>query len=416
VLVLAGLPLVTGVTWTVEAVALGAAGAAVAASAGVDLAWRAEIASLAHATKSALRRRRFKRAWRRIMHDARLVKSAKVTGMERHPRLRRVRMATPDHLIAVASTAIIATPPEALQAVQGNICAAAAAKVVKVNPINRHQAQIHIFWRDPLERTIRTRDLPPARRPIAPVVGFDDDGEPLATDLTTPLLIAAEQGAGKSCGAWGVLDGVRRSGLPLRLRVIDPKGGQEFGQLDGAAHEYEWNPNEFPKMVERAMGALRSRREALRKRGIRFLTRFTPDCPLDVLLIDELYEIALRMKRPEPRWRQASENFQFLLSQGRSAGFTVLGLTQNPKISVIGEGRDLFPNRIVMRVNSDSVVPVMLNVDQAANKYPAHLIRRPGEGFYAAAGQPIRRFRFAHVTDGETHNVVRWLRTQRRPA
>lgn len=372
--------------------------------------------SLPLIAKSAKRMRRLKREWPRIMSDAGLSKTAKVTGWERRPRLSRVRVRG-DVVIGRVDTSTVSMPAEKLADVQQRIRAAARAKLVKVNPIESHVAELRIFYRDPLARIIRLKDLPnvPGGDPVTVPVGIDDDGELLAKDLSKPSLIIGEQGSGKSCEAWTSLEGLRRRRVPLRLWVMDPKGGQEFGTLDGVAYAYEYDPKRWPDLIARYTDSLREVQARQRAKGLtgRKLTEFTTAERFNLLVVDELLALALLMKRPEKVWKKAAEDWQFSLSQGRSGGHGIVALSQNGKVNVLSEARDLFPNRTILRVNSDSMVGVVLNEEQAANRYPAHQIERPGEGYYAETGRKVRHYRSAFMTDPEIERVVRWLRGQR---
>lgn len=410
---LAGLAASTPVTLWEEALALGVP--TLGALCGGP-ARRKSALSLTLIAKSARRMRRLKREWPRIMSDAGLSKTAKATGWERRPRLARVRVRG-DVVTATVDTSSVSMPAEKLADVQQRIRSAARAKVVKVNPLSAHRAELRIFYRDPLARTIYLRHLPPypGDDPVTVPVGIDDDGELLAKDLSKPSLIVGEQGSGKSCEAWTSLEGLRRRHVPVRLWVMDPKGGQEFGTLDGVAHRYAYDLTDWPELIGAYAASLRVVQARQRAKGLtgRKVTAFTRAEPFNLLVVDELLVIAAAMKRSDKVWKRAAEDWTFVLSQGRSGAHGTIALTQNGKLSVLGEGRDLFPNRTILRVNSDSMIAVVLNEESAAQRYPAHQIERPGEGFYAETGRRVRRYRSAFMSDAEIERVVRWLRGQR---
>ena len=360
--------------------------------------------------------RRLKREWPRIMSDAGLSKPAKVTGRERRPRLTKVRVRG-DVVTGIVDTSAVSMPATKLADVQQRIRSAARAQSVKVNALSGHLAEVRIFYRDPLARIIHLSDLPyfATDDPAVVPIGIDDDGELLTKDLAKPLLVVGEQGSGKSCEAWTALEGLRRRRVPTRLWVMDPKGGQEFGTLADVAYAYASEVNDWPDLIHRYADEVRRTQRLQRAKGLtgRKLTTFTRDEPFNFLIVDELLVLAAAMKRPDKKWKAAAEDWMFVLSQGRSAAAGVEALTQNGKISVLGESRDLFPGRTILRVNSDSMTQVVLNETNAAERYPAHQITRPGEGFHAEAGRAVRRYRSAFMSDREIERVISWLRGQR---
>jgi hypothetical protein len=119
------------------------------------------------------------------------------------------------------------------------------------------------------------------------VVGLDSFGDPVEKDVRLPNAFFGMSGAGKSTEIWRILQGLQEAGIPHRVRVFDPKGGQEFVDLEHAAYYYERNPKNWPVFLERAFRALDARQAALRSNHAR-KNEFTRDSPLDIMIIDEL--------------------------------------------------------------------------------------------------------------------------------
>jgi hypothetical protein len=103
--------------------------------------------------------------------------------------------------------------------------------------------------------------------------------------------------------------------------------------------------------------------------------------------------------------------FRRVLSQGRAAGFVVIGLCQDGTKEVVGPVRSLLPNRTCLRVPDDSMADVVLG---SSKSYPAHLIpvSLPGVG-YGASPYGTVRYRAALLGDREIQSVVAGMRRQK---
>lgn len=375
---------------------------------------RKRAASLPEITKSSRRQRRFRQLWPEAMDRAKLTAAGRgPDAVPVHPQLQRVRMVAADHLTAMVDTSPTGTPAQKLIDARGVVLARMRAKTMQVTVLAPSQARIDVRWNDPLARIIRPSQLPLPADKLRPVIGLGESGEPVSVLCTLPQLAIGAQGAGKSSQLWAFLNGLRVAGVPVRLRVYDPKGGQEFGELEDVVHQYERNISGWANLVGAARKGLEARQAMLRRRGIRNFNEFTADEPLDILIIDEL--LTVKRQSSGKAGEKAAADLEHLLSQGRAAGYTVAALAQDGTKDVLGSIAELFPIRSCMRVVTDSMVSVALNVP--ASHAPAHQIpaERPGEAYIAQDGQVIR-YRAAHMTRADIARVVTWLRRAKQHA
>jgi hypothetical protein len=247
------------------------------------------------------------------------------------------------------------------------------------------------------------------------VVGHDEDGAPVEKDLRLPHLMVGAQGSGKSSETWTILRGIIETGVPLRLRVFDPKGGQEYDELDGDAYEYERDPTRWPLFLEHSLRALGAKQAALRKAGMRKVERYSLEFPLDVMVIDELLTAmtfgAGKKVKVNGVLVGADDAFMTYLSVARSAGCTVLASSQLAQKEVLGKVRGLFGYVTCLRVSPTEKELVDILLGSGASKaHPAHQLpqdeRMAGIG-YTVLPRGVTKYRAAYLTDRERGQVVR---------
>lgn len=373
---------------------------------------RQSLAILHRSAKYRKRKGLIRRRWVTVMTDAGLVKQpiGDATA-KRLPKRLRVRP-TP---LGVAVTVDVGRVSESAADVRGKadkLRAGFRCRDVKVSDLGGGKHLWTLTYDDPFRRMIRLAELPHPSKPMQVVVGLDDDGQPIEKDLRLPNLIVGMQGAGKSSEVWSTLHGLQESGIPHRVRVFDPKGGQEFGELEDSAYYYERNPTRWPQFLEHAIRGMEVRQAALRKAGLR-KNPFTWEHPLDLMVIDELLTV-LAMSSGQTKVTvggkqiKASDAFLIYLSTARAAGYGVLACSQLSQKSTIGDIRDLFGYVTCLRVNSDEIVNTILGPG-AAKAYPAHELPKTeataGIGFFATENG-IRKYRAAYPNDRERARVV----------
>lgn len=409
---------------------------AVALAAGVVTACCARVAilaaerqrsslSVARLVKSIRLRRRVRRTWAKTLRHAGFEKPVRggepITPTHGRVRLTAVGVTTKVNVARTGATA------DQLRAKRGSLQSGFRAADVAVREIRPGTVRLDMRHTDPLRTMIDVDALPLAARRGFVVVGLDEDGLAVEKELRLPSLVAGAQGSGKSTEVWTTLYQLLKAGIPFRLRVFDPKGGQEFPDLHRVAYAYEDDPTRWPDFLGRALGGLAKRQAELRRRGIRNLTRYTDENPLDILVVDELVtvaamsgraEVTFSGARGEKRTLKAGDAHMLFLSQGRSAGYTELACTQLAQKSVIGPHiMDLFGYRTCLRVGSDELVDVILSIPGAASRYPAHTLdpARPGIGYVDVHGtRGVVKYRAAMLTEDQRRWAIDAMAVQNR--
>jgi hypothetical protein len=260
-------------------------------------------------------------------------------------------------------------------------------------------------------RPIRLDELPPPSSPGRVVVGMDEEHRGLEKSFYLPSLIVGAPGSGKSTEVWTTLRALRLAGIPFRLRVFDPKGGLELGDLREAAFRYESLPSRWPRFLEQACEALRVRQEIMARKGIR-KAEVSDEFPLDLMLIDELVTVLAFSRGQEAKvrvWGQemsAKEAFTVYLSQIRASLGSVIALSQLGEKQVLGPARAMFAYTSCLRVGPTEKELVDILLGQGAhNAYPAHELD-PSDPNMAGRGwvrtkEGVIAYRAAFMTDAE---------------
>lgn len=374
--------------------------------------------SLLDVAKYRKRRRLVKRRWVTVMTDVGLAKAATDGGqVKRMPRVRRIRRTALGVSVLVDGSSVSAGPG-AFRAQADKLQHGFRCREVKIYP-QGSQTRIDLMWDDPFRHPIDFAQLPPSqsKAQTSVVIGLNSDGEPVEKDLRLPNLIIGAKGSGKSTEVWAILKALADAGVPFRLRVFDPKGGQEFVELADAAWQYERNPTKWGAFLEgigRAMGA---RQTALRARKIRDLKTFTDEFPLDLMIVDELLTaLAFGAGTAKVKWEgqsiKASDAFMVFLSTCRSAGFTAVALSQLGEKNVIGPIRGLFDYATCLRVGPTETELVDMILGSGAWKaHPAHDLpptrANAGIGWQRNQVGLVEKYRAAMPSDAERRHLVR---------
>lgn len=215
------------------------------------------------------------------------------------------------------------------------------------------------------------------------------------------ILVAGATGSGKGSVLWSIIAALAprvRAGS-VRLLVIDPKGGMEFGRgqklFTGFAHDN----------AENTLGLLRAATIVMQKRAqrLRGHTRLhvpTATEPLMVLIIDELASLTAYIGDRKTR-TEVEQLLGLLLSQGRAVGVSVIAAVQDPSKDVLPL-RQLFSIRVGLRMTESTQTTMVLGA--AAREAGAVCedisTTTPGAGYVCVDGGPEPvRVRAFHVTD-----------------
>jgi S-DNA-T family DNA segregation ATPase FtsK/SpoIIIE len=232
------------------------------------------------------------------------------------------------------------------------------------------------------------------------------------------VLVAGATGSGKGSVLWSIIaslaPGVRAGSV--RLLVIDPKGGMEFGRgqklFTGFAHDNG----------EHTLGLLRAVTTVMQQRAqrLRGQTRLhTPTIaePLIVLIVDEIASLTAYLGDRKTR-AEVEQLLGLLLSHGRAVGVSVIAAVQDPSKDVLPI-RQLFSIRVGLRMTESTQTTMVLGA--AAREAGAVCDQipttTPGVGYVCADGsaEPVR-VRAFHVTDADIDYLATHFAPKRQSA
>jgi hypothetical protein len=309
---------------------------------------------------------------------------------------------------------------ELLPALKHNI----GCKEVTAKPTGSGHAILRFLWSDPLGRILPVAEMPKGG-PGELVFGIWEDGTPAAIEMGMHTLIGGMTKMGKSSFLWSLLADLIRKGRKAQVHVIDPKGGSEF--FDVEPHVGIWHnglliasyvaaaeDDDVVPALNAVVSDLKERQAANHAEGIRKWTPEMSDAePLTILLIDEcleVFETWTNHKGPRDTVKgiPMTKFTKVLLSQGRAAGFMVIGLTQTGEVNALGSGvRRMFPNRFALGTDNAQGTDMILGDGATANGARCHEIRTPGVGYAQQEGERgFRKFRAAFCTDADRARIA----------
>lgn len=248
-------------------------------------------------------------------------------------------------------------------------------------------------------------------------VGRQEDGSPwLLRLLGTHVLIAGATGSGKGSILWSAIRGLlplMQAGL-VEVWAIDPKRMElSFGRVLFETYgRYSSDPKGgMVELLEAAAEDMNARAEEFA--GV---TRsFTPatEHPFRVVIVDELAFLTAYCPDRDLR-RRAESALAVLTSQGRSVGYCVVGAQQDARKEV-NNLRNLFPDRIALRLDEDDQVDMVLGDGARDRGALADQISSvpeigAGVGYIRLEASPDpTRVRAAFVSDDDIRNMVNAL-------
>ncbi|TYK51479.1 cell division protein FtsK [Actinomadura decatromicini] len=355
----------------------------------------------------------YRRDWQPVLVTAGLTKVHK--GREYLPSLVRVRCGPTSDRVLVRM--LKGQAPDAWERVAVNLAHGFGATLVRVRAGDRPgRIWLEFVRRDALAEPIPALPILDAADVdlSALPIGRQEDGSPWRLRLLgTHVLIAGATGAGKGSVIWSTI----RAVLPLMLGglvevwAVDPKRMElSFGR---ALFERYGRYSDDPRggmvaLLEDAAADMNARAE--RFAG---LTRsFTPshEFPFRMIVVDEL--AFLTAYCPERDLRKRAESaLAVLTSQGRSVGYCVIGAQQDARKEV-NNLRNLFPDRIALRLDEDEQVDMVLGDgarDRGALADQISSIPEIGAGVgfvrLEASPDPVR-VRAAYVSDADIRDMV----------
>jgi S-DNA-T family DNA segregation ATPase FtsK/SpoIIIE len=224
------------------------------------------------------------------------------------------------------------------------------------------------------------------------------------------ILVAGATGAGKGSILWSLIAGLAPgiSAGWIRVLVIDPKGGMEFGRGQKLFSSFAYDNGDNTLALLRGATKIMQER-AQRLRGHTRLHSPTVDEPLIVLIVDKIASLTAYIGDRKVRV-EVEQLLGLLLSQGRAVGVSVIAAVQDPSKDVLPI-RQLFSIRIGMRMTESSQTTMVLgtaarDAGAVCDQIPTST---PGVGYVCQDGtaEPVR-VRAFHVTDAD----IDYLTTQ----
>lgn len=304
------------------------------------------------------------------------------TRKVRVPRLTNIQISDPNgyEVSALVDMSTTGNTSRELQSRIETITSVLGAYSIKVEKIDPAHSRITISFQRPSFR----RSLPTTTQ--SPQEDLDLEQFPIHLDptddaptifLTTSLLIGGASESGKSNLTWYILSQLNTYGIPYRLHVIDPAGGVELTDLEHSplTRQYVDRAAEIPAIVASFRSSMDARLSKMKKRNQR---RHFPTLsePLEILIIDELLLCKAQLQGGD-----ATSPLGEVLATGRKALHIVLGCSQLGEKLVIGQIRDLFPQRICLRTRSQDITDAVLGTNATVDGANCHRITRRGEGY-----------------------------------
>lgn len=255
------------------------------------------------------------------------------------------------------------------------VCATLRAYSIRVDKIDPANSQITVNFRRP------TTDHSPVPNETLDLEAFPihldpTDSAPVIS-LTTSILIGGASESGKSNLAWYILSQLNTYHIPYRVTVIDPAGGVELSDLENSplTRQYIDRARDIPQVISKFRQSMDQRLTKMKKAGIR-RHHPTPAEPLEILIIDELLLCQSQLQKGD-----ATSPLGEILASGRKALHIVLACSQLGQKDVIGQIRDLFPQRICLRTRTYESTDAVLGSNATQDGANCHRITNKGEGY-----------------------------------
>lgn len=406
-----------------QAVTLCVFAAVLAGLTGGRAAIRVRVASLHRVVKYRKYRRRTRSRYVAAMANAGMVKTPTTGDSKRklYPRLLATRPHPHGITLHIDPSPIGAGVQQFIDhsATIANTMGALGSRATLINTWRGRAVQLDLRWQEPFPATIRPEDLPPAKGFQRVTTALDEDGNGLERNPRLPTLVVAAQGGGKSTEVWSLLYQLYKAGLPVRLRIFDPKGGTELGMLEEVCWQYESNPARWSHFLAKACGGLQVR-QGLQKQAGLLNTPWNEEFPLDLMIIDELVTVLAMSRGTMRAFGQevgVRDALAVYLSQARAANASVFALSQLGEKEVIGPARGLFTYISCLRVNPTEKALVDVLLGQGAHHaYPAHQLQpgpeTAGIGWTTTERSGVVRYRGAEPTMEQRQELIEWLRGQ----
>lgn len=273
-----------------------------------------------------------------------------------------------------------------------------------------HAFQIKVERISPAHARITVAFSPPNKRRYDPQnETLDLEQYPITLDptteasliLTKSILIGGESESGKSNLVWYILSQLNDHHIPYRLHVIDPAGGVELADLEDSplTRQYTDRLSGIQPLTQAFRQSMDQRLALMKQRRAR--RHFpTPQEPVEICIIDEILLAKSQLKSGD-----VDSPLGEVLTAGRKALHIVIACSQLGEKAVIGQIRDLFPQRLCLRTRSQDITDAVLGSNATVDGAVCHRINRRGEGYvYTDQSGVFEKFQAPLVR--ETHSIA----------
>ena len=265
------------------------------------------------------------------------------------------------HVDRVAVRLVSGQSPDDFAHVAENLAHGFGAMLCRIRQARQGSLVLEFVRKDALAAPVPALPVPDRADLAALPVGRCEDGTPWLIRLRgTHLLLAGSTGAGKASLIWGMIRAMLPALLDGTARVwgADPKMMElAFGRAIFERYgRYAADAAAIAAMLEAAVAEMHDRAATFAGQH----RDHTPSVghPFIVIFIDET--AFLTAYHPEKTLRdRVKAALATLTTQGRAVGFCVVAALQDPRKEVMNI-RNLFPDRIVMRLDEADQVDLVL--------------------------------------------------------
>jgi S-DNA-T family DNA segregation ATPase FtsK/SpoIIIE len=265
------------------------------------------------------------------------------------------------HVDRVAVRLVSGQSPDDFANAADNLAHGFGAMLCRIREARKGRLVLEFVRKDALATPIPALSIPAQVDLDALPVGRCEDGTPWLIRLRgTHLLLAGSTGAGKASLIWGIIRAMFPALIDRTAQVwgADPKLMElAFGRAIFEKYgRYAADAGAVAAMLEDAVAEMHDR--AARLAGQHRDHTPTAEHPFIVIFIDET--AFLTAYHPDKALRdRVKAALATLTTQGRAVGFCVVAALQDPRKEVMNI-RNLFPDRIVMRLDEADQVDLVL--------------------------------------------------------
>lgn len=274
--------------------------------------------------------------------------------------------------------------------------------------------RLAIEWGLHLRKHLALSDIPASTREGYLCIGITEDGAPFELPIGLSVLAGGLTGMGKSSFVWAIIYSLIKSGIPFRLRIIDPKHtewsiAREHVDDSPIVYRYTSSPMDYGDRGLTKGGFLWEIEQDLTERlknipvGER-VHRPTDDEPLDITIIDETLPLAENLRKKKEAHPLAVTTYK-----GRAGCHWNIFLSQVGEKEVLGPVRDMVPVRLCFKSPTWEFTDMVLGSGATARGAAAHTldpVEDRGVCYVARDNGSMYAARIGYATDADTEYLI----------